>query len=352
MRENAKTYIIDNAGMQIKMRNEFQFLTHEEECIFIKTLLGHDPALRKRKISQETFEPSKRVCFPSTNEDFHDPDWGEDWQFLNSDDDAAENLETEQNCQEQLGEKFEKLEHEIANNKKAIAQVEKETETFTKQITDLKNELVTSRMAQETLERKMMVVEEREALMNQVSNFSNCPALSPTEKNLFSREDLIFPDVPLPSRTESQDEDKKSKTQRRNPVSMCGRRKSRLRKKLFPLSGDQSNPTCQEQASEQPGKLQHCEPVPVELKKKQQCHSQRKKSRSKSKKKEKHRLYCSHCKEEFFSKATFRVKFQHHLVNHRCYDNTRMQYVVGVRHRRCAWNCDPEIGCVRFVAPT
>jgi len=64
----------------------------------------------------------------------------------------------------------------------------------------------------------------------------------------------------------------------------------------------------------------------------------------------KYRLYCQHCKAEFYSKATYRVKYQHHLVNHRCFNHTRMQYVVGVRHRRCTKNCNPELGCIRFVS--
>lgn len=61
----------------------------------------------------------------------------------------------------------------------------------------------------------------------------------------------------------------------------------------------------------------------------------------------KFRLYCHHCKATFYSKATYREKYQHHLVNHRCF-KTRMQYVVGVRHRRCQQNCDPNVGCIRF----
>jgi len=75
-------------------------------------------------------------------------------------------------------------------------------------------------------------------------------------------------------------------------------------------------------------------------------HLQKKKKKKSSMK---YRLYCQHCKAEFYSKATFREKYQHHLVNHRCYNNMRMQYVVGVRHRRCVEGCDPEIGCIRFV---
>lgn len=64
----------------------------------------------------------------------------------------------------------------------------------------------------------------------------------------------------------------------------------------------------------------------------------------------KFRLYCEHCKAAFYSKATYREKYQHHLVNHRCDNNTRMQYVVGIRHRRCTQNCDPQIGCIRFAS--
>jgi len=70
---------------------------------------------------------------------------------------------------------------------------------------------------------------------------------------------------------------------------------------------------------------------------------------TKKKKHGKYRLYCEHCKCEFYSKATFRHTYGHHLVNHRCYNNVRMQYVVGVRHRRCKEDCDPNIGCIHFV---
>eukprot|EP00493_Phyllostaurus_siculus_P027069 UN27415 len=67
----------------------------------------------------------------------------------------------------------------------------------------------------------------------------------------------------------------------------------------------------------------------------------------------KYLLYCNHCKTQFHSKTTFREKYQHHLVNHRCVNiNSRLQYVVGVRHRRCVHTCHPQVGCIRFVQRT
>jgi len=72
---------------------------------------------------------------------------------------------------------------------------------------------------------------------------------------------------------------------------------------------------------------------------------------SKSKDADKYLLFCNHCKTQFYSKTTFRVKYQHHLVNHRCANisNSRLQYVVGIRHRRCTHRCHPQVGCIRFV---
>lgn len=62
-------------------------------------------------------------------------------------------------------------------------------------------------------------------------------------------------------------------------------------------------------------------------------------------------LFCGHCQNIFYSKTTFRPKYNHHLVNHRCLTtNVRMQYVVGVRHRRCTARCSPHIGCIRFTS--
>jgi len=68
----------------------------------------------------------------------------------------------------------------------------------------------------------------------------------------------------------------------------------------------------------------------------------------------KYLLFCNHCKTQFYSKTTFRHKYQHHLVNHRCNNihNSRLQYVVGVRHRRCVHGCHPQVGCIRFVQQT
>lgn len=64
----------------------------------------------------------------------------------------------------------------------------------------------------------------------------------------------------------------------------------------------------------------------------------------------KHLLFCNHCKLEFRSKTTYRPQFDHHLVNHKCKDTKRRQYVVGVRHRKCNYNCLPKpLGCIQFV---
>lgn len=60
-------------------------------------------------------------------------------------------------------------------------------------------------------------------------------------------------------------------------------------------------------------------------------------------------LYCGHCKQEFRAKATYRKQFGHHLVNHRCSGNERIQFVIGVKHRRCTFNCHPNVGCVNFA---
>jgi len=64
-----------------------------------------------------------------------------------------------------------------------------------------------------------------------------------------------------------------------------------------------------------------------------------------------YQLLCGHCQQIFYSKTTFRAKYNHHLVNHQCVNsNVRMQYVVGVRHRRCAFSCSPHSGCIRFTS--
>jgi len=60
-------------------------------------------------------------------------------------------------------------------------------------------------------------------------------------------------------------------------------------------------------------------------------------------------LYCGHCKQEFRARATYRKQFGHHLVNHRCSGNERIQFVIGVKHRRCSFNCHPNVGCVNFA---
>lgn len=60
-------------------------------------------------------------------------------------------------------------------------------------------------------------------------------------------------------------------------------------------------------------------------------------------------LSCGHCKRDFRAKATYRKQFGHFLVNHKCSGNERMQYVIGVKHRRCSFNCHPNVGCVNFT---
>lgn len=59
-------------------------------------------------------------------------------------------------------------------------------------------------------------------------------------------------------------------------------------------------------------------------------------------------LSCGHCKREFRAKATYRKQFGHFLVNHKCSGNDRMQFVIGVKHRRCTFSCHPNVGCVNF----
>jgi len=76
-----------------------------------------------------------------------------------------------------------------------------------------------------------------------------------------------------------------------------------------------------------------------------------KKKAAKGSKCKRYQLFCGHCHQIFYSKTTFRAKYNHHLVNHQCTNsNVRMQYVVGVRHRRCSFNCSPHSGCIRFTS--
>lgn len=58
------------------------------------------------------------------------------------------------------------------------------------------------------------------------------------------------------------------------------------------------------------------------------------------------RLFCNHCEEKFTAKPTFRAKYGHYLVNHRCLGTEqRQQYVVGMKRRSCAMNCSIG-GCI------
>lgn len=76
-----------------------------------------------------------------------------------------------------------------------------------------------------------------------------------------------------------------------------------------------------------------------------------KKKATKGSKCKRYQLFCGHCQELFYSKTTFRAKYNHHLVNHQCVNSSvRMQYVVGVRHRRCTFDCSPHSGCIRFTS--
>lgn len=57
-------------------------------------------------------------------------------------------------------------------------------------------------------------------------------------------------------------------------------------------------------------------------------------------------LVCNHCEERFTAKPTFRAKYGHYLVNHRCIGmHHRQQYVVGMKRRSCELNCSAN-GCI------
>lgn len=60
-------------------------------------------------------------------------------------------------------------------------------------------------------------------------------------------------------------------------------------------------------------------------------------------------LKCGHCDEEFYAKATFRAKFNHYLVNHNCCYMGQTQFVIGRKHKRCIFDCDKKVGCIRFT---
>jgi hypothetical protein len=57
-------------------------------------------------------------------------------------------------------------------------------------------------------------------------------------------------------------------------------------------------------------------------------------------------LFCNHCNRSFQAKPTYRPKFMHYLVNHACSGLKRHQYVLGVKHRKCQFQCEPSQGCI------
>jgi len=57
-------------------------------------------------------------------------------------------------------------------------------------------------------------------------------------------------------------------------------------------------------------------------------------------------LFCNHCKLTFKAKPTYRKKFNHTLVNHSCSGTKRKQYVLGVKRRKCIFNCSAYQGCI------
>lgn len=63
-------------------------------------------------------------------------------------------------------------------------------------------------------------------------------------------------------------------------------------------------------------------------------------------------LYCNHCKSIFEAKATYREQHGHYLVNHKCCNQRRTQFVVGVKHRRCRFGCNNKVGCIIFKPGT
>jgi len=60
-------------------------------------------------------------------------------------------------------------------------------------------------------------------------------------------------------------------------------------------------------------------------------------------------LFCNHCKLTFKAKPTYRRRFNHTLVNHSCSGTKRKQYVLGVKRRKCSFNCNAYQGCIYRV---
>merc|ERR1719219_1078689 len=59
-------------------------------------------------------------------------------------------------------------------------------------------------------------------------------------------------------------------------------------------------------------------------------------------------MYCNHCKQGFRARPTLRPISNHFVLNHTCGNGKRTQYVLGRKHRRCQFGCDPLIGCIVF----
>lgn len=57
-------------------------------------------------------------------------------------------------------------------------------------------------------------------------------------------------------------------------------------------------------------------------------------------------LFCNHCKLTFKAKPTYRKRFNHTLINHTCSGAKRKQYVLGVKRRKCMFNCNSYKGCI------
>jgi len=57
-------------------------------------------------------------------------------------------------------------------------------------------------------------------------------------------------------------------------------------------------------------------------------------------------LFCNHCKRTFKAKPTYRSRFNHTLVNHSCSGTKRRQYVLGVKRRKCKYDCNSVQGCI------
>jgi len=61
-------------------------------------------------------------------------------------------------------------------------------------------------------------------------------------------------------------------------------------------------------------------------------------------------LFCYHCRSEFRAKPTFRKEYDHWVVNHKCTKYTkRVQYVIGLKQRKCKYGCSSRTGCVSFL---